>query len=402
MAPKKELDDKQLQFIQNQYAPGADITTIKGLVAEAQSKGMDVFKGECHFVEYSRWDKNVKDYISKWSVQTGIDFYRKTGMATKLIDTVECNAYYIDENKQHAAWMNIPSKYPAYPDFAVCEIKRKDMSKPIRTIVFWNEYVKTNNGKVFGMWARMPGNQLCKCAESACWRKACPDEFAGLYSTDEMEKFIGENQKGSFIPSTTTTGKETNKELSFTEPNPSEQPTVSSNVEVKPIPKNTPLQQAQYDKAGETTIFQSLVSEIRELREIGETGAWAKKNKEAIEGLPDEKKSQIYGFYDQMLKNLMQTAIDKPPTQSEEPPKIKDLIKIVMSMKDVGGTFLVSDGHIAKEFASFLFEVKNTRAIPKDRLEKALNYYTTDPNGVRFMTSKYLEFQRRNPAHVST
>jgi hypothetical protein len=42
------------------------------------------------------------------------------------------------------------------------------------------------------MWSKMPANQLAKCAESACWRKAYPWDFSGLVLEDARQVIDGE------------------------------------------------------------------------------------------------------------------------------------------------------------------------------------------------------------------
>jgi len=413
MPPKKEViktEDKpisytkeQMGFIQNQYAPGADITTLQGLVAEASEKGMNVFKGECHFVEYTRWDKSSNGYVSKWSVQTSIDFYRKVGMGTGAIDWIECKPYFIDQNSQHTEWMNIEKAYPSYPHYAICEIKRKDMEKPIRTVVYWKEYVKTKqDGTVMGMWARMPGNQLCKCAETACWRRACPDKFAGLYSIDEMDKFVSENQQSDLRkapdivitndpdPAAGQSGNSGNGNKMTQDK--AVKAMTGAGPNLKLLPKQTPESEPEPEIELQFTIediVARLIQEVSQIKSANEGRLWREGN-EDLADLDDLYKAKVFAVYEAKIDELSEGF------KTSENPKVNDLIKIIMSMKGPDDYFYIKDGHEAKEFASFLFAVKNTRAIPKDRLEKALAYYSS-PGAIKFMVTKYLEFVRSKP-----
>lgn len=65
----------------------------------------------------------------------------------------------------------------------------------VSATAFWNEYVVAYNGKPSDFWNKMPHNQLAKCAESLCLRKAFPADYSGLNTTEEM----GQADNGSEI-----------------------------------------------------------------------------------------------------------------------------------------------------------------------------------------------------------
>lgn len=56
-------------------------------------------------------------------------------------------------------------------------------------VATYREYcARKKDGTPFAMWAKMPANQLAKCAEAQALRKAFPNDLAGLYAAEEMER----------------------------------------------------------------------------------------------------------------------------------------------------------------------------------------------------------------------
>jgi hypothetical protein len=71
---------------------------------------------------------------------------------------------------------------------AIVEIHRKDWKEPFVHEVYWNEAVqKSEDGKPFDFWARMPRFQLKKVAISQGFRLCFADELGGIpYDASEL------------------------------------------------------------------------------------------------------------------------------------------------------------------------------------------------------------------------
>jgi hypothetical protein len=79
-----------------------------------------------------------------------------------------------------------------------------DRSRPVWGVATWVEYAQVYDGQPTEMWARMPSNQLAKCAEAQALRKAFPAELSGLYAKEEMDQ--AENPtpiQGELVPPAT-------------------------------------------------------------------------------------------------------------------------------------------------------------------------------------------------------
>ena len=67
------------------------------------------------------------------------------------------------------------------PHAARVGILRKEFSEPI-----WGKCLFSELDQGSDFWQRMPANQLAKCAEAAGFRKAFPNQFSGLYCSEEL------------------------------------------------------------------------------------------------------------------------------------------------------------------------------------------------------------------------
>lgn len=132
-----------------------------------------------------RWDGKAGK--EKMTIQTGIDGYRLIAQRSNYYGGQD-DAKYVPEDEK-----------ATHPDKATVTVYRLNPINgermPVVASARWEEYKQVSNkGQLMGMWAKMPYNQLAKCAEALALRKAFAQELAGIYTDDEMDQ--ANNKRG--------------------------------------------------------------------------------------------------------------------------------------------------------------------------------------------------------------
>jgi len=145
----------------------------------AQRSGLDPFARQIYMI--SRWDPQAQR--NRWTIQTAIDGYRVIA---------ERRDEYGGQLKpewcgEDGVWRDVwTSTEP--PIAARVAVIRKDWDQPVWGIAhFWEFAATKRDGNLNHMWSTKGRHQIAKCAESAALRKAFPQDFAGIYTEDEME-----------------------------------------------------------------------------------------------------------------------------------------------------------------------------------------------------------------------
>lgn len=168
-AGRLEFSDEQRQMIRDMFANGATDQEFAVLMEIASARKLNPILKQIHFVK--RWDPEKRREV--WSAQTGIDGFRVIAERTGQYDGQD-----EPEFEQDAEGNLVCAKVRIY---------RKGISRPFVGVARYREYVQTNKeGQPTRMWRTMPYNQLAKCAESAGFRKAFPEDLSGLYTAEEM------------------------------------------------------------------------------------------------------------------------------------------------------------------------------------------------------------------------
>lgn len=164
---------------------------------QAKRTGLDPFAKQIYMLgrrtKVKEWDekqrKQVEKWVMKYTIQTGIDGYRVTGhrLAAQRGDEIEVeDTLWCGES---GSWSDVWLDRKNPPLAAKYTVIKN--GKRYSAVAMYDEYVQTVTfdgvTKPNSMWAKMPANQIAKCAEAAAWRKAYPNDFSGIVLEDTAQ-----------------------------------------------------------------------------------------------------------------------------------------------------------------------------------------------------------------------
>lgn len=163
--------EAQLEIIRQTAAVGCSDYEVAQLLIVAQRTGLDPMTRQIYMVK--RWNKAAGREVA--TPQTGIDGYRLVADRTdRYAPGREPTFQYDTEGNLYSA--------TAY----VKKLAGGTWHESPATAI-WDEYKQTTkDGKLSGLWQKMPHLMLSKCAESLALRRAFPAELSGVYTADEM------------------------------------------------------------------------------------------------------------------------------------------------------------------------------------------------------------------------
>lgn len=188
-----DLTAKQLDLMRRTVA--ADCTPEEfDLFCEVSRRvGLDPFRKQIYAVVYNKDDVKKR----KMSIITGIDGFRavadRSGKYRPGEDEPEI--VYDDRAKD-------PETNPLGIERAVVTVFKFGSDgqwHPFKGVAYWSEFAPLkeiwSNGKPtgefqlpFGNWRKMPRVMIAKVAEAQALRKGWPEDLAGVYSAEEMDR----------------------------------------------------------------------------------------------------------------------------------------------------------------------------------------------------------------------
>lgn len=205
-------DDNQLAILRSLGVEEATKADVDLFFHYCRVTGLDPFRKQIYMIgrntKISEWvdddraqngRRKVERWVTKYTIQTGIDGYRKNGReaAKRYGDALGFEGpFFTGENDFHVTddgeviqhWRKVWPK--GQPPHAARFVVWRD-GEAFEGIAHYDEFVQTGyQDQPNSMWAKMPRNQLAKCAEALAWRRAYPDDFAGLILEDSAQPTV--------------------------------------------------------------------------------------------------------------------------------------------------------------------------------------------------------------------
>jgi phage recombination protein Bet len=164
-------DDKQLAALRQIGLTDAPKAELAVFLHYCQRTGLDPFARQIYMIARG----------GKYTIQASIDGLRivaqRSGNYGGQTMVEWCGADGIWKD----VWLEATP-----PTAARVGIYYKDVPNPTYAVAKFESYAVSYQGKLSGLWAKMPDLMIAKCAEALALRKAFPQDLSGIYSGDEM------------------------------------------------------------------------------------------------------------------------------------------------------------------------------------------------------------------------
>jgi len=183
---------QQLAVVRQLGMEDASPEALQVFLHVCQRTRLDPFARQIYGITRQQWNPRTKRKEPKLTIQTGIDGFRLVAQRPDI--TTGKPSGYQGRVGPHwcgedGVWREVWTDAKP-PVAARVGVWKEGFREPLFATAHYAEYVQTkggDNGPVPNeMWARMPANQLAKCAEAAAIRAAWPQDLSGIYSPEEM------------------------------------------------------------------------------------------------------------------------------------------------------------------------------------------------------------------------
>lgn len=156
-------------------APRGDIETF---FHQAKRSGLDPFARQIYMI--GRRSKQGNQWITKYTIQTSIDGFRVIRDRKGTFRGME-EHWCGPDGVWRDVWLE-----SGPPSAARITLHIEGFVAPVTAVARYDEYVPLKDGRPTGQWGKMPALMTSKVAEALALRKAYPQDYSGLYTSDEM------------------------------------------------------------------------------------------------------------------------------------------------------------------------------------------------------------------------
>ncbi|MGF3055645.1 RecT family recombinase [Microbacterium sp. YY-01] len=156
-------------------APRGD---IEAFFHQAKRSGLDPFARQIYMI--GRRSKQGNQWVTKYTIQTSIDGFRVIRDRKGTFRGME-EHWCGPDGVWREVWLE-----EGPPAAARITLYLDGFVKPVTAVARYDEYVPLKDNRPTGQWGKMPALMTSKVAEALALRKAYPQDYSGLYTSDEM------------------------------------------------------------------------------------------------------------------------------------------------------------------------------------------------------------------------